>query len=183
MTDSTTRAERNVSLRRAEASDARLLSQLGARLFERAFGAATPPQDMASYLAGAFSVEIQAAELADTDRVTWIAEDAGKAAVGYAMLRRGTRSDGVTSERPAEVQRVYVDPAWQGQRVGESLIDACVAQAKAWHRDVLWLGVWKENTRAIAFYRRLGFQEVGSQTFRIGNDIQNDLVMSRTLGT
>jgi ribosomal protein S18 acetylase RimI-like enzyme len=78
---------------------------------------------------------------------------------------------------------VYVDPAWQGQRVGESLVDACVAQARAWHCDSLWLGVWKENARAIAFYRRLGFQEVGSQTFRIGNDIQNDLVMSRTLGT
>jgi ribosomal protein S18 acetylase RimI-like enzyme len=181
MTVSATRADQNVSLRRAEASDARLLAQLGARLFERAFGTATTRHDMAAYLAGAFSVEIQSAELADPDRVTWIAEDAGKAAVGYAMLRRGSRSDGVTSKRPAEVQRVYVDPAWQGQRVGESLLNACVAQATAWHCDLLWLGVWKENARAIAFYQRLGFREVGSQTFRIGDDEQQDLVMSRAL--
>ena len=136
---------------------------------------------MAAYLASAFSVDIQTTELADPDRVTWIAEDAGKAAVGYVMLRRGTRSDGVTSARPAEVQRVYVDPAWQGQRVGHSLIEACVDQATAWHCDALWLGVWIENARAIAFYKRLGFREVGSQTFCIGTDVQHDLVMSRTL--
>ncbi|HEY4216067.1 MAG TPA: GNAT family N-acetyltransferase [Gemmatimonadaceae bacterium] len=181
MATSTDRQDRNVSLRRAEASDARLLAQLGARLFERAFGSSTTPQDMAAYLASAFSVEIQSAELADPDRVTWIAEDAGKAAVGYLMLRRGTRSNGVTAVRPAELQRIYVDPTVQGQRVGESLVNACIEQAIAWHCDELWLGVWDQNARAIEFYRRMGFREVGTQTFSIGSDEQSDFVMSRTL--
>jgi ribosomal protein S18 acetylase RimI-like enzyme len=58
---------------------------------------------------------------------------------------------------------------------------ACVGYAAAWVCVLLLLGVWKENARAIAFYQRLGFREVGSQTFRIGDDEQQDLVMSRAL--
>jgi GNAT superfamily N-acetyltransferase len=181
MADSTQRLDRTAPLRRAESGDARLLAQLGARLFEQAFGSANTPEDMRDYLAGAFSVEIQTEELADPERVTWIAEDAGKAAVGYVMLRRGTKSNGVSGSAPAEVQRVYVDQAWHGQHVGEALINACVDQASAWHCDVLWLAVWERNSRAIAFYQKMAFRAVGSQTFSLGSDVQQDVVMARAL--
>ncbi|MDB4877531.1 MAG: hypothetical protein JWM41_3977 [Gemmatimonadetes bacterium] len=179
MADSTQRVERTIQLRRADTGDARLLAQLGARLFEQAFGSANTPEDMRMYLEGAFSVAIQTEELGDTERMTWIAEDAGKAAVGYVMLRRGTRSDGVVGGSTAEIQRVYVDQAWHGQHVGEALINACVEQARAWHCDVLWLAVWDRNARAIRFYEKMGFRAVGSQTFTLGSDVQQDIVMSR----
>ena len=41
----------------------------------------------------------------------------------------------------------------------------------------LWLGVWERNPRAIAFYRKAGFVEVGSHTFVLGSDPQRDLVL------
>jgi diamine N-acetyltransferase len=180
MPDSTQRLDRTVQLRRACVDDARLLSQLGARLFAQAFGSANTPEDMRMYLESAFSVEIQTAELGDDDRATWIAEDAGKAAVGYVMMRRGTRSNGVSGDAPAEIQRVYVDRSWHGQRVGDALINACIDQARAWHSDVLWLAVWDENARAIAFYEKMGFRPVGTQTFTLGTDVQKDVVMARS---
>ena len=37
----------------------RLLAELGARLFEQAFGAVNTPEDMRDYLAAAFSVDMQ----------------------------------------------------------------------------------------------------------------------------
>ena len=45
----------------------------------------------------------------------------------------------------------------------------------------LWLGVWEQNPRAIRFYRRLGFREVGDHVFVLGTDPQRDLVMVRSL--
>jgi ribosomal protein S18 acetylase RimI-like enzyme len=45
--------------------------------------------------------------------------------------------------------------------------------------DVAWLGVWERNARAIAFYRKFGFAEVGEHVFLLGKDPQRDVVMAR----
>ena len=55
----------------------------------------------------------------------------------------------------------------------------CLDEAAARGRRTVWLGVWEHNARAIAFYRRWGFTDVGSQPFQLGADLQTDRVMSR----
>ena len=45
----------------------------------------------------------------------------------------------------------------------------------------LWLGVWERNARALAFYRKWGFDVVGEHTFKLGEDPQHDLIMRRDL--
>jgi hypothetical protein len=39
--------------------------------------------------------------------------------------------------------------------------------------------VWERNPRAIAFYHRWGFLDVGTTTFMLGHDLQTDRVMAR----
>jgi len=85
------------------------------------------------------------------------------------------------TSRSAEIQRIYADRAWHGRGVGETLMRACIDQAREWQCDVIWLGVWERNPRAIAFYEKTGFQRVGRQMFVLGRDVQFDLVMSRRL--
>jgi len=171
-----------VTLRRATPSDAPALSTLAARLFEQTYEAANRPDDMRDYLAAAFSADAQRNELAHAERVVWIAEDATAAPIGYAALRRGSAASGVGGARPAEIERIYADRAWHGRGVGDTLMRACVEQARAWSCDVIWLGVWERNPRAIAFYGKNGFRVVGQQAFRLGRDVQNDIVMARGLG-
>jgi ribosomal protein S18 acetylase RimI-like enzyme len=60
-------------------------------------------------------------------------------------------------------------------------MDSVVRTASALGGDVLWLGVWERNARAIAFYRKQGFERVGAKTFRLGADVQTDDVMARAL--
>jgi ribosomal protein S18 acetylase RimI-like enzyme len=42
-----------------------------------------------------------------------------------------------------------------------------------------WLGVWEKNTSALAFYRKKGFTEAGTHTFRMGEEDQTDYIMKR----
>jgi ribosomal protein S18 acetylase RimI-like enzyme len=56
---------------------------------------------------------------------------------------------------------------------------AAVDAAKAAGAHTLWLGVWERNQRAIAFYRKSGFADVGTQIFVLGTDHQHDLVLAR----
>lgn len=170
----------SITVRRADVRDAAALSDIAARLFEQTFGAANTPEDMREFLASTYTVEKQTAELADPDRATWLVL-ANDTPFGFAQLRRGTTSDGVVAERPAEVQRIYVDRSLQGRRVAQTLMTHCVDQARAWGCDVLWLAVWEENPRAIAFYEKEGFRKVGVQDFQLGSDTQHDQVMARNL--
>ena len=181
MTEKREQTIRTTTVRRAGSGDARLLATLGSRLFEQTFGAMNDPEDLRSYLATAYRVDDIAAELASDEYASWIAEDAGRAAIGYAVMHRGGTADGVTGERPAEVRRIYADSAWHGRGVGQALMQACIEQARAWHCDVLWLGVWERNPRGIAFYEKTGFRAVGRQRFMVGRDEQHDFVMMRTL--
>ena len=81
-----------------------------------------------------------------------------------------------------EIQRVYVDAAWHGQGVAQSLMRALLEAATAAGADVAWLGVWELNPRAIAFYSKSGFRVVGSHVFVVGSDPQNDLILAKGLG-
>jgi ribosomal protein S18 acetylase RimI-like enzyme len=168
-------------LRLATETDAVLLSELGARLFEQSFGAQNTVDDMRLYVADAFRLERVRANLSDPHQRTWIAEDGTNGAVGYAVLKQSSASSFLRAQQSAEIVRLYADQRWHGRGVGAALMDACLQEARAWKSDWVWLGVWETNARAIAFYEKHGFRSVGSQTFLLGNDLQNDLVMALRL--
>jgi ribosomal protein S18 acetylase RimI-like enzyme len=171
----------SMRVRLASPDDADTLASLGARLFADTFGAQNRAADMAAYLAVAFGAHQQRHELASPTWRTWLAEDASLQPAGYAQVRRGTRSNQVQAERPAEIARLYVAPEWQGHGLARRLMDACLTTAREWRADVVWLGVWERNPRAIAFYEKCGFRKVGTQSFMLGADLQTDHVMARAL--
>ena len=167
-----------VVVRRAKTEDAVLLSRLGAETFFDAFASQNTPEDMALYLRSSFGPDIQAAELAEPHTVFLIAE-VGVEAAGYARLREGPPSVPMSAVRPLEIVRFYARTSWIGKRVGSALMEACLSESLSRNCDLIWLDVWERNERAIAFYRKWGFVVVGSQPFRLGNDVQDDLLMAR----
>jgi ribosomal protein S18 acetylase RimI-like enzyme len=60
---------------------------------------------------------------------------------------------------------------------------ACLDEARTRGCDVIWLDVWEHNLRARAFYRKWGFSEAGTQPFKLGDDMQTDLLMRRPVNT
>ena len=72
------------TIRRADRSDAQVLSDLGARTFAETFAHLYPPQDLADFLAQAYGLEKTLADLADPAKAQWLVEADGQA-VGYAL--------------------------------------------------------------------------------------------------
>jgi GNAT superfamily N-acetyltransferase len=171
-----------INVRYATAADNTLLAELGARTFHDTFSADNTPEDMTAYLATSFSPEKQAAELVDPASVFLIAEVEG-VTVGFARLKEGQPSAGITGLRPIEMVRMYACKEWIGHGVGATLIKACLNEAEKRGCDTIWLDVWEHNPRARAFYRKWGFLEVGTQIFQLGDDLQNDLLMQRPVKT
>jgi diamine N-acetyltransferase len=167
-------------VRRAGFSDAHLLAEIGARTFSETFAADNKPEDMAAYVATSFNPAQLEAELSDSRSIFLIAEiDEG--AVGYARLHAGDVSKSVEGERPIELVRLYVSREWLGRGVGEALMRACISEARQGGYRTVWLGVWKHNSRARAFYRKWAFHEVGEHIFQLGADRQTDVLMERSV--
>jgi len=170
-----------LAIRRAMAADAEALSAFAATVFRETFAPDNDPMDLQAYLTDAFTPEKQAAEIADGSCVCFIAE-VGETLVGYALLRVEARDQRDPSEaRPVELQRFYVEQAWHGRGIAPRLMAACVDAARTAGGATIWLGVWERNARAIRFYVKQGFTDVGSQAFQLGADLQTDRVMSRSV--
>ena len=170
----------NLYIRCARIEDANLLAELGAQTFAETFTEDNTPEDMAAYLAVSFSLEKLTAELTDPLSIFFIAEVDGHAA-GYAKLHSGKALDGVEGQKTIELVRLYVSRKWLGRGVGQALMRRCMDEARGKGFQTIWLGVWERNSRALAFYRKWNFREVGEHVFQLGSDPQRDILMQRAI--
>jgi ribosomal protein S18 acetylase RimI-like enzyme len=168
----------SITIRRAAPADAARLAAFAGAAFVDTFGADNRPEDMRAYLAESFGEPVQRRELEDPE-VTVLLAESGNELMGYAMLRDGDVAAPVDGSSAIEIARLYAGKRWIGAGVGALLMRSCLTEAQSRDKETIWLGVWERNARAIAFYRRWGFADVGSQSFQLGGDLQSDRVMAR----
>ena len=181
-----------IRVRKGATGDARQLAQVGAETFYDSYVDQMDADVLATYVARSFAPDVQAAELADGASSFLIAESVG-AMLGYARLYQGQAPEAIAAgtapdlqralagQRALEIQRLYVRQPWIGRGVGAALMRACLQEAQAQACDVLWLGVWERNTRAMRFYEKWGFETVGEQSFVLGAETHRDVLMRRFL--
>ncbi len=178
--DTVAAAPKELRIRRAILADATLISALGAETFMASFGAQNTLENVAMHIAKSYGAGVQERELADPSFTYLIAEMGGRPA-GYACVKEGVAPTCVTGPSPVEVLRFYVLHDFHGTGIAQALMDACAADARQRGGRTLWLGVWDQNPRAIRFYTKWGFEDVGGQTFMLGDDPQQDRVLARSL--
>jgi diamine N-acetyltransferase len=170
-----------MTIRAATREDAAALAEFAERSFRDTFGCDNVESDMAQYVASSFGEEIQRTELADSRRTVLLAESGG-AIAGYAQLLSDSAPGAIPMQRPAiELERFYVAHEWHGRGIAQQLMACATEVASQSNAATFWLAVWERNPRAIAFYRKSGFADVGAKLFVLGNDRQTDRVMSRQL--
>jgi ribosomal protein S18 acetylase RimI-like enzyme len=169
-------------IRRGAPDDAAALAAFAVRTFTDTYSEFNRPEDLRAHLDAAFGVAQQTAELTDPGAITLIAESP-EGFVGYAQLRRGPTPKCLTVDDPVEVQRFYVDRPAHGTGVAARLMAEVHRAARELGGRHVWLGVWEHNPRAIAFYRKAGFVDVGTHDFHVGPDRQTDRVVVMPIRT
>ena len=157
-----------------------MLAALAARTFAETFGADNSPEDLALHLSTSYGEAQQGAEIANPTWDTLLAIIGGELA-GFAQVREGGAPSCVTTARPVELYRFYVDRPWHGRGVAQTLMASVADAARSRSADAVWLSVWEHNPRAQAFYAKCGFSKAGEKAFVVGTDVQNDWVMVRPI--
>ena len=169
-----------ISLRRVTSEDLPTLCQLSRQTFSEAFETANDPEPFQAYLDKAFSEEQLHEELKHPLSQFFFAEVNG-IPVGYLKLVEDKHPKGGQSGKVLEIQRIYVKRDRLGMGVGKTLMEKALELGLAKQVEYVWLGVWEFNPKAIAFYDKWGFKPFGSQEFKMGAEIQNDILMKKDL--
>ncbi|MBA4056793.1 MAG: hypothetical protein C0490_18915 [Marivirga sp.] len=164
----------------ASPKDAQALVDIGAKTFYETFASFNTAGDMKLYLEKNFTVPQLSLELNESAN-TFLLARIGETVVGYAKLRRIESPTELNERNSIELERIYSSKEYLGKSVGRKLMDACLKIGKEEGNKVIWLGVWEHNPRAIAFYEKCGFEKFASHPFMLGNDLQTDLLMKKTL--
>jgi len=167
-------------MRIALREDAAALAALSEKTFRQTFDKDNSPEDMALFVAKYYGEEKQLAEILDPRRRIVLAT-AGDALIGYYHLSQSQPDLAILGPKPIELLRIYVDVDWHGKGVAHYLMKNAVEKSRAEGFQTLWLGVWENNFRAQAFYKKWKFVETGSHVFVLGTDRQRDLLFSKNL--
>jgi len=167
-------------IRRGLPDDAPALSAFAIRTFVETYGEYNDPDNLRLHLADSYGVARQREELGDPHVVTLLAHrDAHLAA--FAQVRRSEAPPCIRCDAAVELHRLYVDRVWHGAGVSQALLAQACRVARELGATTLWLKVWERNPRAIAFYAKSGFVDVGVADFFVGHDRQTDRVLSLNL--
>jgi ribosomal protein S18 acetylase RimI-like enzyme len=165
-------------LARPAPDDAPRLAELAATTFRETYLAGNEPAAVEAYVAGSLSSETYRQALTDERcELHWLLLD--DEPVGYLRLNRGGAQTEPDLDDGLEVEQVYLLAAHQGHGLGRTLLGVAFDAARRHGLASVWLGVWEENSNAIAFYRGQGFEAFGVHTFRLGDEEQTDLLMRR----
>jgi diamine N-acetyltransferase len=110
-----------------------------------------------------------------------ILETCGQA-IGYALLSPDTPPDQLArAPHSIQIKRFYILKEWTGHKLGDVLMAQCLEHVRHSGFETIWLTVWRNNERAIRFYKRWGFRKLGVYDFVVGRDIQEDFLLLRNI--
>jgi len=164
----------------ATTADAALIADLSQQTFYETFASQNTKEDMDKFMNEQFSKEALIKEVGEPGNIFLLAYD-GDEAVGYVRMREGEKRSEFENKSSIEIARIYAVQSSIGKGVGKALMKQCLITAVANQIEIIWLGVWEENNRAIRFYQQWGFEKFAEHDFILGNDRQTDWLMKKEL--
>ena len=161
---------------RAKPSDLESLTYLSRKTFYDAFHQQNKPENMKEYMDRAFNPVQLMTELENQRSEFYFITDHDRK-VGYIKINQSGAQSDLQDDDSIEVERIYVDAAYQGKGLGAMLVNHAKERAEEMNLKYIWLGVWEKNKDAIRFYERHGFEVISSHEFVMGDDVQTDILM------
>ena len=170
-----------IEIRLARKEDAQFIALLGRTTFTETFGHFfRDQQDLIHYYNSTFSVQKIEAGIEKPNNLFWIAF-ANRLPVGYAKLKLHSNSEFLDSKEVCQLQKIYVLKDFLSMKIGLELQRSLLEKAKELRFTEIWLSVLNSNERAIGFYKKSGFEEIGNHDFQIGKENFEFVAMGRQL--
>lgn len=171
--------EQDYQLRVCLPGDEVKLGLVGAASFLETFAGILQGPDLVRHCIDQHSAEKYAYWLESSGYHLCLAE-VNQAPVGYAVLSPPDLP-GETTADDIELKRIYLLHRFQKTGIGSALMIWSIEKAMELGKKRLILGVYAGNDKALNFYARHGFIQIGTRKFQVGNQICDDYILGRDL--
>lgn len=169
------------AIRIADAKDSDRLALVGAATFLESFAGILDGDAIVAHCAKQHGAGVYREYLSGGGQA-WLAEmNEGGAPIGYTLVTKPDLPGHDPDGGDLELKRIYLFSRFHGTGLGSALLDPAVEQASAAGAGQLLLGVYAKNLRAIAFYNKHGFAQVGERMFQVGDQQYYDAVLAKPL--
>lgn len=174
--------EMELSLHRCTLEDLDQLVLISRTTFTEAFAEQNDPADFEHYLNTALTKKRMGSELTHPHATFYFVFKHNEL-VGFFKINDVEAQTDIFDATSYELERIYVLTHYQGQGIGDWIMEQVIRLAKEAEKRFIWLGVWEKNTAAIRFYEKKGFIKFGKHPYYIGKDKQMDWLMKLDLTT
>jgi len=166
------------TIREAKAEDASRIAELGAEVFLTSHQFPHEPGVTEAYTKEHFGAEKILNDL-NKDTVYYYVAVADSI-VGFVKFISCQWTPRFPGKITFEVKHLYIQPGMEGKGIGSRLMALAVDAGRRKNYKIIWLSVWENNTRAIRFHQRHGFEVIGEGEFSLGSARRKYLVMRLT---
>lgn len=157
-------------------SEVEELQSISRQTFYETYHKMNSKENMDKYLNENLSISTLKKELKNPNSEFYIIKDLDKN-IGYLKLNMGPAQTDIKDASALEIERIYVIKEYQGKKAGQQLYEKTIQLAKEKMLKYIWLGVWQENSKAIQFYVKNGFEIFDQHVFKLGDEEQTDFLM------
>ena len=165
----------------ATADDALCLSVLAMQVFLDTYATDGIRPAIAREALSAYAPAVYQGLLQSSATTILVAETRGHLC-GLAQVTLGTSHPLLpVCTAPAELDRLYVQEPFTGRGLGRALLHAAEHNAAARGAGLLWLTPWVHNHRALHFYARERYIDIGSTWFELDDGRHENRLLARHL--
>ena len=101
--------------------------------------------------------------------------------VGYAKIIVNAIQESVASKNNCRLERIFILNDFIPLKIGQQLLTFVEEKAKELKLDTMWLTVYIKNNRAIRFYEKNEFKNVGDLNFIVNGAAYENIVFSKKI--
>jgi len=170
-----------IKIKIAKEADTDLLALLGRLTYVESHSQYIDDEnDLSKYSNEAFSVSKTKQDINNPKNLFYVIY-ADDLPVGYAKLVLNAIHKSVVSQNNCRLERIYILNDFIPLKIGQQFLTFVIEKAKGLQLDTMWLSVYIKNNRAIRFYQRNEFKNVGKLNFLVSGKTYENIVFSKKL--
>lgn len=165
-----------INIRKAELKDTANLAVLKQQVWIATYATEGIRTEFSDYVLSQFTKEKERELIENPDKLIFVAE-IDNHIIACVELALDTKCS-IPEITSPEITVLYVLERFCGKNIGKMLLEKTYIEAKKMNFNSVWLTVYHENERAIKFYKRNKFKELGSTYFEMdGNKYENRIMI------
>ncbi|GAA5349949.1 GNAT family N-acetyltransferase [Streptococcus uberis] len=172
--------QKELSIDLVKDEEVAILRDIAIQTFTETFGGHNTDEQLQEFFEQDYTIEVLGKELKSTENEVYFLRRDGEV-VGYLKVNWGEDQTEQELEDSFEIQRIYILNAYQGHGLGKFLFEFALERAYASGKSWAWLGVWENNLKAQALYRKYGFDKFSEHSFAVGDLVDTDWLMKKAL--